>query len=132
MARIKKTNPSKALDAEEIARRYAALRRQAEDLDAQIKEAKETLATCLAELPGQSLIVEGLGKYSLISPSRTTIDWEAILDKITPKQRALITVPVVDQKKFEAAVELGAIDSSVLDGHITETPTTPYVKETKK
>lgn len=136
MAKLKRrvVNESQDVHADhvrELVRETAERKELAEQAEVKYREMQGQLILALSDLPDNMFEDEEYKAQTIASVS-TKIEWGPILRKLDTATRKLVTTTTVDPKKFQAAVDLGAVDPSIVEPYTTRSHNSPYVKLTRK
>jgi len=110
------------LNQTEVAKNYLAAREALELAERAKAEAEALLREALAQIGTDTTVVDGK-KIAIVRGERPNYDAETLRALVGPATFKQVTKPMVDGKKFKAAVELGTIKTGIAE---KVTKMTPY------
>ena len=123
--RTRDKNDSRHLN--ELAAQVIELRKRQDRVTSDCKEATLQLLSAMKEADVPKVDTPS-GSCQSISSSQHVTDWGAIFEMLDPKQQELVSVSVIDPKKFQSAMDLGMVDAKLLLEHTVERPRADYVR----
>lgn len=109
------------------------LKRERDDIDAQIKELQEDIIDALDQKGDKSLVVDledRTLKATKVQSVRTIIDENTLKKSLGEKTWMKVSTRVLDKKKLEAYIATGEVDPMIVAECSTEAPSSPYIKIT--
>lgn len=109
------------------------LKRERDDIDAQIKDLQSDIIDALDSKGEKSLVVDlddRAIRATKVQSVRTVIDENTLKKSLGEKVWMKVSTRILDKKKLEAYIATGEVDPMIVAECSTETPSSPYIKIT--
>lgn len=109
------------------------LKRERDDIDAQIKDLQSDIIDALDNKGEKSLVVDlddRAIRATKVQSVRTVIDENTLKKSLGEKVWMKVSTRILDKKKLEAYIATGEVDPMIVAECSTETPSSPYIKIT--